>query len=108
VSSVLCFLLQSELRATAVKNFIRSLLKTSVPAADLPSSRDQTNVPPTGEKAMTSSTAGINQGERTFTQRIPSSLALPERSATDPAPESDEPSRSFIAVLLRCLSAMNV
>jgi hypothetical protein len=57
---------------------------------------------------MTSATAGINQGDRTFTQRIATSLTVPDQSTTDPVPESDEPSRSFIAVLLRCLSAMNV
>lgn len=57
---------------------------------------------------MTSSTASINQGGRTFPQRIDSTIAsLPAQSSTRSAPESQELSHSFIAVLLRCLSAFN-
>ena len=105
---VLCFLLQPKLTVIAMKNFIRILLKALVHGVFLPFSQDQNNVLPTGEKAMTSSTASMNQRHGTFGQCIDRKLvSQAAQSSADSAPASAEPSRSFIAVLLRCLSAPN-
>jgi hypothetical protein len=51
---------------------------------------------------MTIATQPLNRTNATFTSRMPARL-----SSTSSAPARQEPSRSFMAVLLRCLSACN-
>jgi len=91
-----------------MKNFLRILLKALVHGAFLPITRDSTNVLATGEKAMPSNTASTKPRHGTFAPRSNHQLApMPAPSSTDSAAANEEPSRSFIAVLLRCLSAFN-
>jgi hypothetical protein len=100
--------MRPELKVIAVKNFIRILLKALMNGVLMSRFRDQPNILPAGEAAMTSSPAGINQRHASHTQCIGSKLApRPAPSSIDSAETSDEPSRSFLAVLLRCLAAPN-
>jgi hypothetical protein len=103
------FPLQPKLKVVVVKNLLRILLKALVNGVFLPFSREKTNVPSTGEKAMTSNTSYMNHRSRRFAPGIENKPApLPAPSSTDAAAASeDAPSRTFIAVLLRCLSAPN-